>query len=349
MSGETIGPETSATRPRPNAPSLATAVLITIDTEFSAGGDGAAGLKAPVTDQAVFCYIDGQSHGLEFLLRSFAEFGIKATFFVEAAHTLLIGPEPMRAAVAAILAAGHDVELHLHPMWLAAAAGEKAPLNDSMAALDEAQCRYLYETGLAAFAAWGAPAPIAFRAGNLQMGRAAYRALKPYGMALSSSIGIAIHAPPEPLLQIENGRRMIDGILEIPVLTFADLTLGARRHLHNLTITGAGAAETRAMLRQARASGLEEVILLTHPFEFIKKFDDRYQDLAPNRVNQRRLHGLCRWLAAQRDAFETTTFRERAPLWQKIGETTPQSLASPLPASLWRIIENKANDRFRWI
>ena len=104
-----------------------------------------------------------------------------------------------------------------------------------MEALDEAEAGFLIETGLASFETWRAPRPLAFRAGNLQIGRPAYRALKANGIAISSSLGLAIHRTRDASLWIENGRQRIEGVLEVPILTYSDLKFGRRRHLKNLT------------------------------------------------------------------------------------------------------------------
>jgi hypothetical protein len=311
---------------------------ITIDTEFDH--------CAPVREQAIYCRIGGRSHGLGFVLDSFARFGIRATFFVETAHTLLLGPEPMRPVVDAILAAGHDVQMHVHPLWLGEAEGW-AQLGDAMHELDEACCRRLIEAGQASFAAWQAPPPLAFRAGNLAMGRNAYRALRACGIAISSSVGVAIHASAEPELWIENGRRVIEGVVEVPVLGYADAMLGERRHIKNLTITGSGARETIALLRRAEASGIEDIVLLTHPFEFVKRLDEDYIAMEPSRVNQTRLRALCEWVSASSDC-RSATFRERAPIWIEKGSVDDQPLAAPLSAALTRMVENKLNDLIRW-
>jgi hypothetical protein len=328
-----------------------TNVLITIDTEYSAGGYFEhPETENPVTDQVVFCRIGDRSHGLGFLLETFAEFGVKATFFIEGAHTLMLGPEPMRAAVAAILDAGHDAQLHIHPMWLAGENGRipTRPVNDSIHAMDEESCRRAIEAGQAAFSAWGAPPPSSFRAGNFAMGRAAYRTLSSCGIPISSSIGVGISRPDETELWIEGGRRIIDGVVEVPVLAYADAHFGARRHLRNLSITGSGTSETAAVLLNARAQGVEDVVLLTHPFEFIKKYDFRYRDLEPNRVNQRRLRKLCAWLSASEGAFKTVTFTERAGAWLERGEAQSAPVLAPLSTSLMRMVENKLNDSIRW-
>jgi hypothetical protein len=81
-------------------------VYITVDTEFSAGGHFHNSAKVPITDRSVYREIGGQSHGLGFMLKTLKETGLKATFFVEGAHTYLLGFEEMRRPVQEILEAG---------------------------------------------------------------------------------------------------------------------------------------------------------------------------------------------------------------------------------------------------
>jgi len=317
-----------------------TTLLITVDVEFSAGNDpDGSGRRVPVTDRAVFCRIGERSHGLGFVLETFSQYGIKATFFVEAAHTLVLGHEAMRPAIAAIRDAGHDLQLHIHPMWMH---GGRIRGNDSIAALDRETCRSLIETGIDAFAEWGLPKPLAFRAGNLQMRRQVYEALSACGIPISSSIGMAIHLPKERELQIESGHRRINGIVEVPLLTYSDLALGSRRHLKNLTVTGSGTRETLAVLSRARALRHEEVVLATHPHEFIKRSRGNYAEISPNRINQRRLQLLGEWTKAL--GMPAETFTQRAPLWLSTPDVGSSSLSVPWTAALGRVIENTLSD-----
>ena len=97
---------------------MKTKVFVTIDTEFSIGGAFADPIRhQPVGAQVVLCEIGRKSQGLGFLLDTFARFGTKATFFVEALNTHYFGDPPMRDLALRIQAAGHDVQLHLHPAW----------------------------------------------------------------------------------------------------------------------------------------------------------------------------------------------------------------------------------------
>ena len=93
-------------------------VCITVDTEFSIGGNFDNPQLTPVSDPIVLGAVGGKEHGLGFLLDSLAQFALPATFFVEALQTAYFGDEPMGSIARRIADAGHDVQLHLHPCWL---------------------------------------------------------------------------------------------------------------------------------------------------------------------------------------------------------------------------------------
>src|SRR5689334_22997846 len=102
------------------APSAArTEVCITVDVEFSIAGSLTDPTRyRPVSDPPVYGRIDGREHGLGFLLDCLRDHGLTATFFVECLNTHYFGARPMGAAVERLLAAGQDVQMHLHPEWL---------------------------------------------------------------------------------------------------------------------------------------------------------------------------------------------------------------------------------------
>jgi hypothetical protein len=65
-------------------------VCITIDTEFSIGGNFDDPALTPVAEPMVLGSVGGKEQGLGFLLDSFAEFGVRATFFVETLQTAFL-------------------------------------------------------------------------------------------------------------------------------------------------------------------------------------------------------------------------------------------------------------------
>lgn len=64
-------------------------VCITIDTEFSIGGNFEDPALTPVAEPMVLGSVGGKEQGLGFLLESLAEFGVRATFFVERCKQLI--------------------------------------------------------------------------------------------------------------------------------------------------------------------------------------------------------------------------------------------------------------------
>jgi len=319
-----------------------TEICLTIDVEFSIGG-AFAGMGRPVAEPAVLCPAGGREHGLGFLLEVFARHGIKATFFVEALNTVLFGPEPMGALARRIHGAGHDVQLHLHPCWLEFRHADWAervrtrPPNDSCAGRTVEELREFLHLGLAAFAHWGLPRPVALRTGNLQVDGNVHRAMAEFGLMVSSSVGAA-HWPPAPELRLDGGVRVVDGVAEVPVRSFEGVP-GRRL----LTITGTGAAETRALLWRARRAGEAPLVVLTHPFEFVKVADPQYRRLTANRTNQRRLEALAGFLARHRTDFAAVTVAQAAESW-RANPVPALPLSAPKFASMIRGVENRLSD-----
>lgn len=97
---------------------MRTKVFIMIDAEFSIGGAVVDPLdKSPIGAQNVLCEVNGRSEGLGFMLETFRAHDIRATFFTEVLQTAFFGDRPMSEPVQSIAAAGHDLQLHPHPVW----------------------------------------------------------------------------------------------------------------------------------------------------------------------------------------------------------------------------------------
>lgn len=93
-----------------------TEVCLTVDTEFSIGGAFAHPARLrPVGEPHVYCPVNGEDHGLPFILRTLARFGFPATFFVETLNIAYFGDTPLCRVVDKILAAGQDLQLHGPP------------------------------------------------------------------------------------------------------------------------------------------------------------------------------------------------------------------------------------------
>ena len=329
--------------------SMKTKVFLTIDTEFSIGGAFLAPQTVqPLGAQNVLCESGGRSEGLGYMLDTFAANRLRATFFVEALQTAYFGDAPMGEIVQRIGAAGHDMQLHLHPVWtyFDHPHWQKRLLNvqpnDDLHGRSVEQLVAWMRCGIDTFVRWGLPAPVALRTGNLMVDRNVYRAMAQVGLKVASNIARAVFEPAEPQLRLNAGIHHIEGVVELPVLTYSDMKIGAHTHRKVFTITGSSLAEGRCLLDRAHAGGAPSVVLLTHCHEFVK--GNMRASLLPDRVNQRRLDALCRYLRDNTDRFEVTTM-DRMATWPE--DTRPSSdplLGVPGRLAVMRLVQNKLNE-----
>ena len=330
---------------------MRTEVSITIDTEFSiAGAFSDPANHKPVGEEQVVCRIDGQEHGLGFLLETFARYGTSATFFVEALNTAYFGDGPMGAIVERILTAGQDAQLHLHPCWAffrhedwIERLKQESP-SDRCDGRAVGELEALIGLGLEAFERWRAPRPIALRTGNLLADRTVYQAMARQGLRLASNLGVAYQPPADPSLNLSGGRHWIDGVLELPILSYTQLAVGGRRWRRMLAITASSSGEIEALLWQARAAGISPIVVITHPFEFIKGGRAKGDKRQPNRINKARLERLCRFIAEHPDDFTSASFGAAGPAWLEAAPLDQPDLRAPLLPVLARMVQNKAND-----
>ena len=304
-----------------------TRVFITIDTEYSSGlytGPGAAD-RADNFARSIACVTPQGPAGLAHKLALLNQYGQKAVFFVDPMPALVWGVAAIEDIVAPIMAAGQDVQLHCHTEWLELA-GSANPLASKAIGHDladfplEDQCRIL-DYARAALMAAGAPAPVAFRAGNYGANDDTLRALAELGIGYDSS-----HCPAlvgASACRISLGPEVRDplhylGVTEVPAGTIGTLG-GGQRHAQ---ITALTLSEMLAAIAHARDSGRQSFTLVSHSFELINR-----RKLAANRIVRRRFTGLVRALAGMR-GVETGTYAETPP-----AVPSPDRVSQPLPAS----------------
>jgi len=203
------------------------------------------------------------------------------------------------------------VQLHVHPCWSMFRHDDwkerirTAKGLDAFVGRSEDESYELIKEGVDAFADWGVPAPTVFRSASLQHDEALYKAQARAGIPYSSNVGMAIFDSGHADYALYGGRHRRHGVIECPVMTFSDWRLPGRQHLKTLTITGTSFAETRTLLEQAAQAGIEQVVILTHPFEFVQFGDFRMREARTHRINQGRLNALCAYLHQERERFET--------------------------------------------
>jgi len=298
-----------------------TCVFITIDTEYSSGlytGPGAAD-RAENFARSIACVTPEGPAGITHKLDLLAEHGQKAVFFVDPMPALVWGVAAIEDIVGPILAAGQDVQLHCHTEWLAPA-GPANPLASKATGRNladfafEDQCAIL-DYARATLIAAGAPAPVAFRAGNYGADDDTLRALAMLGIDYDTS-----HCPAlvgTGACRIGLGAEHRDpvghmGVLEVPVGAIGTIG-GGLRHAQ---ITALTLGEILSAIRHARDDGRTSFTLVSHSFELINR---RRQ--AVNPIVRRRFHGLIKALAGMR-GVTTGTYAATPPRLVLTGTNT---------------------------
>ena len=304
-----------------------TAVYITIDTEYEAGFTARHGLDSRRANfrRSIACETPDGTAGVGYQLDVFDANDLKAVFFVDPMPALVWGVEAISDVVGPIVARGHDVQLHLHTEWLALA-GTRSPLpgiiGDNLKdfGFDE-QCR-LIDYARSTLIAAGAPAPIAFRAGNYGANDDTLRALAKLGLAYDTSHcpGIAGSACAIGLGAEDRAPVARRGVIEVPVGCIGDMLHG-RRHAQ---LTALSAAELISGISHARDSGSASFTLVSHSFELLSRDRARI-----NRVVRRRFERFCAGLAAL-DGVTSATYAARPPVAEAAGGRVALAPAAPL-------------------
>ncbi|MEA3008649.1 MAG: hypothetical protein QOJ91_341 [Sphingomonadales bacterium] len=277
---------------------MATRVLLTIDTElrWDRHLDGSSW-----QENLAFSF-DPAGVGVGYQLERLAAHGLKACFFVDPMPALLYGIEPIRRMVEPLLAAGQEVQLHIHPSW-----ADIADPVFELTGLDAARQLELIRTARDLLVEAGAPAPVAFRSGSYAADLATLEALSTLGIRFDSSHN-GSHYPDPSALPLDPRRiapALLEGVVEIPV-TQIEPSAGRLRHLQ---ICAVSFAEMRAALLHAAGHRHPVVNIVGHSFELAVRGGDR-----ANSLLVRRFEKLCGFLAAERERLPTAFFSDLGDL-----------------------------------
>ena len=306
-----------------------TRLYLTIDTEYSFGmarrmGGGG---RAENFASAIIGTTPTGPRGIHYQMDRFDAHGIKAVFFVDPMPALIWGTEAISDVVGPIVARGHDVQLHLHSEWLELA-GSANPLGSQTGGnlrdfgFDQ-QCTLIdYARGV--LIAAGAPAPVAFRAGNYGANDDTLRALAELGIAYDTSHCPGI-ANSECRISLGADDRQVQrhcGTIEVPIGCIA-APGGGLRHYQLTALTD---GELLAALRHAVRAGQQQVTMVSHSFELLSRDRSR-----ANRIVQRRFDRLCAGLARVAGLTSATYASDPPQIEQAIPAPLPHS-----PLRTWR-------------
>ncbi|MEG3178009.1 polysaccharide deacetylase family protein [Sphingomonas sp. RB3P16] len=306
---------------------MSTPVFLTVDTEvmWRHHCDGLA--SAEIFARS----LEPAGVGVSYQLDVLARHGLKACFFVDPMPALTFGLAPMRHVVETILAAGQEVQLHLHPNWTGAVAGDGGAQASRFElveySLDEQRDLIVGATEL--LVAAGAPHPIAFRAGSYSANDDTLRALGELGFRYDTSHNGSEHPWPSaidlPARQIAPIER--EGVIEIPV-TVIEERPGA---LRNFQICALSVGEMRAALDHALIAEHAAVTIVSHGFELANRAGTR-----PNTVHVRRFDALCALLAERAADMPTQHYADRPAL--RLGQRDTPLAPDPM-RTRWRQAE----------
>ena len=306
-----------------------TQLYLTIDTEYSSALFQRLG-KAARTENFARSIVGetlGGAAGIFYEMDVLERHGLKAVFFVDPMPALVWGVEAVADVVGPIVARGHDVQLHLHSEWLQFA-GEGSLLPGRTGrdiknfSLDEQYklLGYARDTLIAA----GAPAPVAFRAGNYGANDDTLRALAGLRMRYDSSHCPGISASDCAISMGENDRDPCEhcGVVEVPIGCIE----GPHGGLRHFQLTALTTAEIVAALRYAARRGQISMTLVSHSFELLSRDRQRI-----NHIVKRRFERLCAALETMPDV-STATYAAQPP-----GVATG-SASRPLPHNPLRTV-----------
>lgn len=303
-----------------------TTVYITIDTEYSSGlSNGPSPVdRAENYARSIACLTPEGPAGITHKLKLLNEHGQKAVFFVDPMPALQWGVAAIEDIVGPIIDAGQDVQLHCHTEWLelvgaANPVGSRTGRNIKDFSFED-QCELLNWARDTLIAA-GAPAPVAFRAGNYGANDDTLRALATIGLRYDSSHCPALVGSGANAISLSANDQhpmLFEGVIEVPVGCIGTLD-GGLRHAQ---ITALSLDEMLAAVRHAHAMSQSSFTLVSHSFELINR-----RKLAVNKIVRRRFTGLVRELAAMK-GVKTGTFAQTPLL-----HNGPSCKADPLPAN----------------
>ena len=303
---------------------MATRVLLTVDTElrwlhYAAGASWRENVALSFEPAGV---------GVPWQLGLLARHGLAACFFVDPMPAEMYGLDPVRAMVAPVLAAGQEIQLHLHPAWRSLAEGKPEGEGFELTGFWPSEQRALIARARQLLIEAGAPPPIAFRSGSFAANADTIAAAAANGFAYDSSHNGSSHPwpsalplPPEQIAPVKLGP-----LVEVPVTQIED----SPGQLRPLQLCAVSWDEIEAALLHAEAQSHSLVTVVSHSFEFASR-----DGLRPNRTLCRRFERLCDFLGTERERFPTVRFAE-------LGDLPLGMPARPLPSRRLRTARRMA-------
>ena len=285
--------------------------MLTVDVESYQKGD---------PDKQIWGKQADGEHGIRRIMDLLDKHGLKGTFYLNVYEAAKHG-EPTIAEVArAIHQRGHDLQLHTHP----------APMYGfrNMQHVDLAQQEAVLLRGKELILKWTGKTVVAHRAGAFGANLDTLKASRTVGLAIDSSFSPA--SPNSMLtrqLPASNWPSLVEGVVELPVSYYAQLSFGNWQSLRILDVEATSLGEFKSVIRQFREGGAPAVNILMHSFSFVR-FG------VANPALEQRFEQLLAFLAKE-PGVEVVTVSQLHPAWtSQIGALKPDAGVVPY-TGLW--------------
>ena len=285
--------------------------------------------------------IDGRTpqgnFGLSFQLNLLRAHNLTASFFVESLFASAAGLAPLTKIVDQIQSAQSEVQLHLHPEWLAWTDHPILPPNhrQQLRQFTATEQSTLIAAGLTNLGAAGSKTIHAFRAGDFAANSDTLTALNQNGLRYDTSYNACYpnsftDAPQLSALQ----PTQIANLHEFPISYWKDC-LGNTRHAQ---LCSTSSSELQGALLAAHRANWHSFVIVSHSFELLKNRRQRISNPTPDPIVVNRFKSLCQFLDDHRDKFHTCGFNDLDPA--EIPQTQiEEPLRSPVRRTLWRFAE----------
>ena len=266
-------------------------VYLTVDTECSMGGAWDSATREPVgPERAILGLTGARRYGTPLIMDLLEEHDLRATFFVEVFASAVVGDTALGDAYREITGRGHDVQLHLHPVFhyyaehrrgLPGAAPPPADMDRIGSHPPLAQLELLRE-GVGIFERLLGRKPVAFRAGNYSADHATLAALEQVGIRYDSSFNAAYLGRSCLITGVEatNSPWRVGSVWRFPSPCSppGSALWPASKPLE---IGAVSFREIRSVLDQAERLGMGCVNMILHSFSLFKKSDSQFSRIRP--------------------------------------------------------------------
>jgi hypothetical protein len=314
-------------------------VFITIDTETS--------IPPPAPDidfdhlvsRGIWGECDEGNFGTRYMARIFEEYGLKAVFFVEALHASVFGPGHLDETVGVVQSHGQEAQLHVHTEWMAHAPAQlfDGRTGVNIADFSTAEQADILAAGKNNLVEAGVSDVTAFRAGNYGANDNTLPALARNGIHFDASYNASFVGDPCGISWPNRmtGPEKMGEMVEVPVSWFHD----GPGHIRALQLCACSLSEMRHVLTGMAESGARAASIVLHSSELLSRDKSRVE-----KIVRSRFLGLCKFLADNRETFQTLGFNDVAA-WrtEELGKNPP-AVRSAVTRTAFRMAEQAAGN-----